>query len=685
MISGEFLIGEIYLNIIKFIDWFSQFDNSKDVIRNGRNTLTLAIGLFAVISHLLRPSPDIATFALDNLNDRILTNKKVEEKLGYNSAHQLEIITTNISDYIEYTTFIVTPNYFPLDNSILIFMLKDRYHEIYLDLTIRGAKKIKKKQMSITGSIDVDSFVTELKSTGHLFAESNLNKHTFWLFLEINEYGVEDIPLNYEMKMNSVYHLYQSCCSNFGQNNVRMVFKERIFSIRDRYNIRSNLTSIINCRFVEEKRKYIVKDYYCNYFTTTKLIEIGCLLHLIRVANLVNKLREKEKNEPNAITNKEQIIIDSCRLTGILDKELVVYNLSKIVPSGSLHFFSEEEWISKFDSFYSNNIAMRRLKYSTLITKFLNFLINCPVFGSSVYHYEVQGEKVAGIGDEGYMVINVFGVYFYPDRSFKEPTIYSRLEDFQRVEDWLETAILEILIEKNNTSVIMLNSSLKTEFVLDIITYMLIALRESKKLFCAYRYIGRYISQGKDPRKLGLDPMTQAQIEIVYENIYKGMEEKVQLASLPFTNEYQSILFDQSTGIQKKHTLRNSIFAVKNKLTLEGAVHLIQRKNQVLKTLEIAIPKNPKSKQKNIEDENMGGLGSRRYMNFNSKMKTPTQLQIPSHRDLENIDALKESPLITRGSPRTILRKATIEHLIDIVEETDYKEAHHLEVIEEYS
>jgi hypothetical protein len=51
-------------------------------------------------------------------------------------------------------------------------------------------------------------------------------------------------------------------------------------------------------------------------------------------------------------------------------------------------------------------------------------------------------------------------------------------------------------------------SQMKNDIAYDIVSYIIIGMREHKRLFCAYTFIGRFVATGKNLSTIDEDPVT---------------------------------------------------------------------------------------------------------------------------------------------------------------------------------
>lgn len=215
----------------------------------------------------------------------------------------------------------------------------------------------------------------------------------------------------------------------------------------------------------------MVKNCFQKYVKLDKIVEISYVLGLIE--DLENNVK------------------------GVHLRSGSIY-LQKTIPEKSLFLLSESEWLRRREIFMEKNAHLKNHTLFSLKKKFLNYLIDSPCFCASIYKYGLAEEKDSEVKRDGTLSINIYGIYFFEGDNFELPTFHYRLEEIRYLEVLEDYVTLEFLVEANEkqlhftTKLISIN---KEDIAYDIISYMLIAMREPKKLYYAYNYLGKHLQK----------------------------------------------------------------------------------------------------------------------------------------------------------------------------------------------
>ena len=94
--------------------------------------------------------------------------------------------------------------------------------------------------------------------------------------------------------------------------------------------------------------------------------------------------------------------------------------------------------------------------------------------------------------------------------------------------------------------VLKILSPMKNDVAYDIISYMLICLREHKRLYCAFNYLAEFIAKGKKLTSANNDPVTQNQITKCLDEITNLKEYVVNCKNLGFDQRYNDSIPNQN-------------------------------------------------------------------------------------------------------------------------------------------
>lgn len=160
------------------------------------------------------------------------------------------------------------------------------------------------------------------------------------------------------------------------------------------------------------------------------------------------------------------------------------------------------------------------------------------------------------IKNEGVIVINIFGVFLYEKNRFKKAKIHINLEGIQNLEI-LETHVLIEFIDEENQAVKKLKilSPMKNDIAYDIVSYMLVAMREHKRLYYSYNFLSTFIALGRNLSSINDDPVTQSQVTKCLEEISNLKEYVLNSKNLAFDKRFNENIPDQNSENVSQITL----------------------------------------------------------------------------------------------------------------------------------
>jgi hypothetical protein len=147
--------------------------------------------------------------------------------------------------------------------------------------------------------------------------------------------------------MKTVKHLLEWIKSFKRAEKVKLVLKQRIFTIRYLTSIERSPDYKVYCMFYEVKRNYLTKNHFYKFLKLDKMVEICCILGLLDVM-------QKE-------IQSSTIEISSIRI-------------QRTVPEGCMFLLSESEWIRRADLYLQKNSYLKNQPSITLVKRFLQYL-----------------------------------------------------------------------------------------------------------------------------------------------------------------------------------------------------------------------------------------------------------------------------------------------------------------------
>lgn len=335
------------------------------------------------------------------------------------------------------------------------------------------AKRIQNQLIKCRNNRFVYQFVKEIQDTDYLFEGLELNPDVYWLYLECDDEAIPDIICSWYWSMKTVKHLLEWIRSFKRSEMVKLVLKQRIYSIRYLTSIERSPDYKVYCIFYEVRRSYLIKNNFYKFVKLDKIIEISCILGLI----------EAMQNESST-----------------LGTEIKNVRLQRTVPEGCLFQLSESEWIRRSDLFLQKNSYLKNQPVITLVKKFLSYLSNSPCYCASIHQYKLhkveesqkKKKEKSEVKEDGTLAINIYGIFFFEKGTFELATAHYKLHQIRHMEITQEYVYFEFLIDtesKQNFFVTRISSTNMEDVVFDLVAYMQIAMREPKKMYYAYNFL----------------------------------------------------------------------------------------------------------------------------------------------------------------------------------------------------
>ena len=160
------------------------------------------------------------------------------------------------------------------------------------------------------------------------------------------------------------------------------------------------------------------------------------------------------------------------------------------------------------------------------------------------------------IKNEGVICINIFGVFLYEKNNYKRAKIHINLEEIQNLEIKETYVILEFIEFKSQmVKRLRVLSPMKNDIAYDIVSYMLVGLREHKRLYYSYNFLSRFIAKGRNLDSINDDPVTQAQVNKCLEEISSLKEYVLNSKNLAFDKRFNEEIQDQNIENMSQITL----------------------------------------------------------------------------------------------------------------------------------
>ena len=216
--------------------------------------------------------------------------------------------------------------------------------------------------------------------------------------------------------MKTVRHLLEWTRSFKKSEKVKLVLKQRVFSIRYLTSIERSPDYKVYCIFYEVKRSYLVKNQFYKFVKLDKMVEISCVL------GLIDSLQSESQASAIQISN---------------------VRLSRTVPEGCMFLLSDAEWIRRADVYLQKNSHLLNQPVITLVKKFLQYLSTSPCYCASVQRYTVCAAEEdsrktkkhkSEVLEDGSLAVSIYGIFFFEKSVFDIPTAHYKLHQIRHIE-----------------------------------------------------------------------------------------------------------------------------------------------------------------------------------------------------------------------------------------------------------
>ena len=513
MLDEAYVIGEIFLGIIRFIYRYKD-SISKQLVINGVN-------LIAFMSYYFKMTPDLAKYILKkfyNLNyshlsqiDAFRNNLKV--------TRQCSLFMSNLMDKLETEKFLDGKGFEMPSEEKIVELFEGPPVNITLEVMVI-AKKAIQSRFECLESKPVHEFIKEMQQADHLFEGLEVSSSSFWLFVHCDQLGFQDLPLEFCWTMRRVRHLLEWLKSFSKTDKFYLVYKPRIWTIRYRLSFDRFSKSKIDGMFYQIKRDHLIKNVYKNFCKLDKLVKISGVLSFIN---------DIENNRNSQFVKSGILMVTSS------------------VPESSQTMLEESEWIRRVEEYRNKESQLKKLSLFSLKKKFLSFFLDSPCFCSSIYSYEVKNSPKSLLNCPGELSINIYGVNFFENDDFEKPKLSIPLEKIFNLKFLGDYLLLEYTVGETQKKIPMkIYSVVKEDIAYDIISYMLISMREDKRLFYAYNFISKYFLPGLHNHKHLRNSAIEPTINRCKDEIARQRYHDVNLEGLAHTFNYSQTIAEEA-------------------------------------------------------------------------------------------------------------------------------------------
>lgn len=504
LIPKSFIVGEILLSLCKFV--------VKYLGASSHLYITNAIDLLAIFSFYTKPSADIGLYVLNSFKRDIYNFFTMQPRDYSNSisnpVHKSFTFLSNMIDKLSLPVMRGGSGWNPpsVEKIEEVISMDDFEVELEIDIII-AEKKIKKGKWE--GRERVCHLVEQLKQEENFFLSPENKKGSFWLFIEINNKNYDDIPLEFSLDLRQVRHLYIWYSSFVPNHQVKLVLKRRVWTVRAKLATDNLSGGSIICLFEDIKRTYLKKEKFRNLITISKAIELAGILAFI------HQIKKNEKQ--------------------VLVTDLII---ERFLPEEIRERLSDKEWVHRLEEYLVSKMFLFKQTLLSLMLKFISNFTNFSNFGSSFYQYRVKGPQQVSIIKEGTIALNCFGIYFYENDNFEREIFALNLDQLTDIRQSKKGVSIEYFEGEESVKVskIVIESRLSQCIVEDIISFMIIGMREINKMFYSYNFIAKIAKEYNS--KIPITKYESSFIGLCLEHVEKYKSDDFELEELPFTENY---------------------------------------------------------------------------------------------------------------------------------------------------
>jgi len=423
-----------------------------------------AICLLSTISYFSNVTPTAGKTILKRFKeinyDRFL-------KAGFNNNRKLvfthaHVFMSNILDYSCHQIYWseLDKNYIMPSHDKLseLFLLENTTHSF--NVVILTAKKMI-ETIEFVSSNNVSDLTDVLKQNSRIFNSSELEPGFYSLFLEIDRRDIDDIAIPFEWTIQSLKHFTEYVSSIFPYDMHRLCFRRRLYSIKDLIGAEKLTNLRIESMFLIHSRRFLKKSSFHKYCTTQQLVKLGALLAAL----------DEIENEKDGDLSSARLLIKNC------------------LPEEDILELGENEWGRRIRSYLENNAYLKDQHPYFIKQQFLEIIGRSKTFCSSVYSATFKSTQK---DIEVSLVLSIAGIYIYKKWDYSTPISVIFIHEILSYSS-PSTNLKELNLQvsdraKNSILRISLCLERRREFVEDVFSYVLISLRQDKKLFYAYIY-----------------------------------------------------------------------------------------------------------------------------------------------------------------------------------------------------
>lgn len=462
---------------------------------------------------------------------KLATKTPFEEEV----THHARFFVSNLLDIYDYSIRPPTKYQFiPKEKTISIF--KDITNSVSLDIEIEG-ETIGMKVLQVSQQLTVAELYTQVLSKFQgSFKDFNSLTDAFWFCIHIRDER-EDVQVLQYSSVVSVRHLLNWYKSLYGNENVSLVVRRRVYCGRSIYDIEKLGPAETAVNFTTLTRIFLNKGWFTKSLKEEKLVEIFATIYFLRF-----------KNEDHANSQKTS--------------ELRQLEIQKLLTPDLLRVMDTTEWTKKVSLQLNKAILSKRPSELSLKKKVLTDLRDCLFCCSAVYDYNLHRAKDSDLNAVGKITVNVHGVYFYNKGNYRQPSMGVFLGNVCEFE-YRGSKVKFKYMHELEVKTVFLEMSSSKQFCEDIASFMMLGLRENRHYFYSYAFLAKFLPPTLTPKeRISVEQLHNTKIAKCLDYLNSIGDMGLNFSELPFTSQFYTKVtkqnFSGGSFYNQKHAKREA-------------------------------------------------------------------------------------------------------------------------------
>lgn len=491
------------------------------------------MGVLTFLSNFVVVTKRMALFLVDWFSTKLKpVAVKVAAKTPFEEeiAHHARFFVSNLLDVYDYN--LRAPNKFqfiPKEKTISIF--KDVTNSVSLDIEIEG-EVISMKVLQVPQQSTMAELYTQVLARFQSnFKDFNNLVDSMWFCIHIRDER-EDVHLLQYSTAVSVRHLLNWYKSLYGNENVALVLRRRIFCGRSTYDIEKLGVCETTVNYNTLTRIFLNKGWFTKSLKEEKLVDIFATIYFL-----------KFKNEDHANSQKTS--------------ELRLLEIQKLLTPDLLRVMEPQEWAKKVTLQLNKSVLSKRPSELSMRKKVLTDLRECLFACCTVYDYSLHRAKDTELSTVGKIAVNIHGVYFFNKGNYRQPSMGIFLGNVCEYE-YRGSKVKFKYMQDLEVKSIFLEMPSSKQFCEDIASVMMLGLRENRNYFYSYAFLAKFLPPTLTPKeRIAVEQLHNTKIAKCMDYLNSVGDMGLNFSELPFSAAFYTKLPKQNhqQGLYYNHKI----------------------------------------------------------------------------------------------------------------------------------